>query len=82
MNDKHQYDMKYLNYHNSDMLAKITDTISKTDNQEEELTDISSKISTYEVLTINFEHPSSEYNFESKFQGNISPSDQSFEKKE
>ena len=30
------------------MLAKLTDTSSKTDKQEEQLTDISSKLSTYE----------------------------------
>ena len=34
------------------------------------------------VITINSEHPSSEYHFERKFQANISPSDQTFEKKE
>ena len=35
-----------------------------------------------EVLTITSEHPSSEYNFESKSQANISPSDKSFENPE
>ena len=30
------------------MLAKLTDTGSNTDNQEEKLTDISFKLSTYE----------------------------------
>ena len=35
-----------------------------------------------EVLTITYEHPSSEYYFEKKFQVKISPSDQSLEKQE
>ena len=35
-----------------------------------------------EVLTINYEHPSTEYNFERKSQDKISPSNQSFEKPE
>ena len=34
------------------------------------------------VITINSEHPSSEYHFERKLQVNISPSDQTFEKQE
>ena len=47
--------MKAMNDHISDMnnhisalLAKLTGTSSNTDNQEEKLTDISSKLSTYE----------------------------------
>ena len=35
-----------------------------------------------EVLTINYEHPSSEDQFERKFQDKIYPSDNSFEKQE
>ena len=35
-----------------------------------------------EVLTITSEHPYYEYNSERKFQANLSPSDQSFEKQE
>ena len=48
MTDKHYSDMKALNDHTSSMLEKLTGTSSKTDNQEEQLTDISSKLSTYE----------------------------------
>ena len=48
MTGKHHSDMKNLNGHISDMLTKLTNTISKTDKQEEQLTYISSKISTYE----------------------------------
>ena len=40
--------MKTLNYHISAMLTKLADAHSKIDNQEEELTEISSKLSTYE----------------------------------
>ena len=40
--------MKALNDHITDMLTKLTDTHSKTDNQEEKLTEIASKLSTYE----------------------------------
>ena len=46
MNDKHHSDMKALNNHISEMLAKITDTSSETDKQEEKTTEISYKIST------------------------------------
>ena len=35
-----------------------------------------------EVLTITYEHPYSKYDFDRKFQANISPSDQSYEKQE
>ena len=35
-----------------------------------------------EVLTITYEHPSYEYNFERKFQDKISPYNQSFEQTE
>ena len=35
-----------------------------------------------DVLTITSEHPSSEYQFESKFKANIFPSNQVFEKPE
>ena len=48
MTDKHHSDMKTLNDHIYAMLKNITDTISNTDKQEEQLTDISSKLSTYE----------------------------------
>ena len=48
MTGKHHSDIKYFNDHISDMLANLTDTISKTDKQEVKLTYISSKISTYE----------------------------------
>ena len=48
MTGKHHSDMKTLNDQISDMLTKLTDTSSKTDNQEEKLTDISSKLSNYE----------------------------------
>ena len=41
MTDKHHSDTKYLNDHISDMLEKLIDTRSKTDKQEEQLTDIS-----------------------------------------
>ena len=42
MTDKHHSDMKTLSYHIYAMLEKLTDTSSKTDKQEEQLTDISS----------------------------------------
>ena len=48
MTYKHQYDMKTLNKHISDMITKVTNTSSKIDNHEEQLTEISSKISKYE----------------------------------
>ena len=35
-----------------------------------------------ELLTLTFEHPSSEDHFERKFQAKISPSDQNYEKQE
>ena len=50
-----------------------------------QITDLSSKQSENiqnEVLTITSEHPSSEYNFEVKFQDKISPFNQSFEQPE
>ena len=54
-NNKYHSDMKAMNdqifernFHISDILAKLTDTISKIDKQEEKLTNISSEISTYE----------------------------------
>ena len=47
MTNKQHYDMKSLNDHILSMLENFTDTISKTDNQEEQLTYISSKIPTY-----------------------------------
>ena len=37
-----------MNYHIYAMLAKLTDKSSKTDKQEEKITDISSKLSTYD----------------------------------
>ena len=40
--------MKSMNEHIAGMLAKLTDTSSNTDNQEEKLIDISLKLSTYE----------------------------------
>ena len=46
--DKHPYDMETLNENISSMLTKITDTSSKKDKHEEQLRDISSKLSTYE----------------------------------
>ena len=48
MTDKHHFDMKYLNDQISDMLVKLTDTSYKIYKQEEQLTDILSKLSTYE----------------------------------
>ena len=48
MTDKHHSDIETRNYHISSMLTKLTDTNSKTENQEEQLTDISSKLSNYE----------------------------------
>ena len=48
MTEKHHSDVKNLNKHISNMLAKLTNTSSKTDNQEEKLTYISSKLSTHE----------------------------------
>ena len=48
MTEKHYFYMKALNHHISAMLAKLTDTSSKTDNQEEQLTEISFKLSKYE----------------------------------
>ena len=47
MTDKHHSDIKTLNDHISAMLAKFYDTSSKIDKQEEQLTKISSKLSTY-----------------------------------
>ena len=53
--EKHRSDMKCTNNHISDMkyhitvmLSKVTDTGSKTDKQEEKITGLSYKISTYE----------------------------------
>ena len=40
----------------------------------------SSRSIQHEVLTLTSEHPSSEDHFDIKFQENISPSDQSYEK--
>ena len=37
-------DIKDLNQHSSAMISKLTDTSSKPDKQEEQLTDISSKL--------------------------------------
>ena len=48
MSDKHNSDMKSLNEHIYAMLEKYTDTSSKTENQEEQLTDISYKQSAFE----------------------------------
>ena len=48
MTDKQNSDTKALNNHMSYMLVKLTDTSSNTKNQEEQLTYISSKLSTYE----------------------------------
>ena len=45
---QHHSDMKTLDDHISTMLTKRTNTSSKTDKQEEQLTDISSKLSHYE----------------------------------
>ena len=47
-NYKHHSKMKSMNEHIAGMLAKLTDTSSNTDNQEEKLIDISLKLSTYE----------------------------------
>ena len=47
MSDKHHSDTNTLNEHISDMLTKLTNTSSKIDKQEEELADISSKLSIY-----------------------------------
>ena len=41
-------DIKSLNYHISAMLEKPIDTSSNIDKQEEQITEISSKLSTYE----------------------------------
>ena len=51
--EKHHSDMKTQNFHISAMLTKLTNTSSKTDKQEEELTEISCKLSTYEDLLKN-----------------------------
>ena len=40
--------MKSINEHITDMLETLTDTSLKTNKKEEKLTDISSKLSTYE----------------------------------
>ena len=48
MTDKHHSDRKSLNDHFSDIVAKLTDTSSKTYNQEEEFAEIPSKLSTNE----------------------------------
>ena len=50
MTEKHHYDMKTLNDHIYAMLTKVTDTSSKIYKQEEELIEISSKLSNYEDL--------------------------------
>ena len=48
MIEKLHSDMKSFNDHISAVIKKPTDISSNTDKQEEQLTDISSKISTYE----------------------------------
>ena len=48
MTDKHHSDMKNLNEHIADMLTKLTNSGSNINKHEEQLTDISSKISSYE----------------------------------
>ena len=48
MNNHITYMRAYTNDHFSAMIAKLTDKSSKTDKQEEELTEISSKLSTYD----------------------------------
>ena len=48
MTDKHHSDMKTLNDQISSMLTKLTNTSSKSDKQEEKLTENSSQLSTYE----------------------------------
>ena len=50
MTDKHHSDMETLNDHISATIKKLTNTSYNTDKQEEQLTDISSKLSTYEDL--------------------------------
>ena len=50
MTDKHHSYMKALNDHISDIIAKLSNTSFNTDNQEKQLTDISSKLSTYEDI--------------------------------
>ena len=50
MTDKHQSYMKALNDHISDIIDILSDTSSNTDNKKKQLTDISSKLSTYEDL--------------------------------
>ena len=46
------YHITEINNHISTMIAKRTDTSSNTDTQEEQLKDISSKLSTYEDQVI------------------------------
>ena len=48
MTDKNHSDMETQNEQISDMLTKLTNTSSKTENNEEKLTNISSKLSNYE----------------------------------
>ena len=47
-NDKHHSEIKSTNKQISAMIATLTDTSVKTNKQEEKLTELSSKISTYE----------------------------------
>ena len=76
-----------MNEHIAAMLSELHDKYDKkTEKQLQpmsvQITEISSKQSDYiqnEVLTITSEHPFSEYNFERRFQDNISPYNQSFE---
>ena len=48
VNNKHQSDMKTMNDNITTMLQNLTAANSKTDNHEEQFTEISSKLSYYE----------------------------------
>ena len=84
--DKHIYEMKSMNEHIADMLVKLYDEYDKEIEKQIQpmlfqITDISSKQSENiqnKVLTMNSENPFSEYNFDRKFQDNISPYNQIF----
>ena len=78
MTDKHHSEMKIKNENISTMLQNLTAKNTKTEKHEEQLTDISSKLSNYEVLTINSEYPTSSDQFKRKFQAKAFTSDQSF----
>ena len=69
--NKHQSDTKTINDNISDMIQNLTAENSKTDKHKEKITEISSGLIQHEVTTITYEHPSSKYHFERKFQDNI-----------